>query len=280
MIDNNEYPNTEEGRKQAAGHCYSLYDSWKEKLTSTEMKGISFDKIGFNASKIVEEEIDGSKFDVVELTAAVGDIFFQETFVPKEVLKQLATGWNGTVHDLSHLGTNYPNGAYGSRENIDYIVGYNNDSYWDEMSNSVKMKAYIAHDAPKYNAWKNYMNICRITGNTPNVSMAVTPAVFRYMNIKDLPMGVNIPQKYVRNNKVRALAGGIPHAITTCLTGKCDDKAGCGIAAAILKDCSSGSCDINDDEPPEKEGSDKTGEKTPLTKQAKFLKMIKEADKK
>jgi len=124
------------------------------------------------------------------------------------------------------------------------------------------------------------MNICRITGNTPNVSMAVTPAIFKYVNIKDLPMGVNIPQNYARNKRVRALAGGTPYAVTTCLTGKCDDKAGCGINAAILKDCSSGNCDINNDEPPKKEGSDNIGEKPPLTKQAKFLKMIKEADKK
>ena len=218
------------------------------------MKGMLFDKISFNASKIIEEEIDGKKFDVVELTAAVGDIFFQETFVPKEVLRQMATGWNGTIHDLSHLGTSYPNGAHGSRENLDYIVGFNNDAHWDDTTNSVKMKAHISHDAPKYSAWKNYMDICHITGKKPNVSMDVSPVIFKAMNTKDLPVGLMIPQRHVRNGKVRALAGGTPFAVTTCLAGKCDDKAGCGIDASASDDCGSGNCDINEIEIKAEEG--------------------------
>ena len=254
MIDNGEYPNTEQGRKQAAGHCYSLYDRNKE------ANGMSLDNIPFLASKIIE----GKDEDIVELTAAVGDIFYQETFVSKEVLKQLAPLWNSTVHDISHMGTHYPNGVMGFRENLDYIIGYNDDSHWDEKTNSVKMKAHISHNAPKYNVWKNYMDICRKTGKIPNVSMDVTPAKFGAMKVKDLPAGVIAPTRYVRSGKVRALTGGVPYAVATVLTGKCDDAAGCGISATGEDDCSSGKCNLENEK-----------EVIPLTKTAKFTKMVK-----
>jgi len=38
MIDNKEYPNTEQGRKQAAGHCYSLWRRSKQPKSSVKYK--------------------------------------------------------------------------------------------------------------------------------------------------------------------------------------------------------------------------------------------------
>ena len=210
----------------------------------TEMKGIVLDEITFNANAVAEEEVGGRMYDVIDITAAVGDIFYQDTFVSKETLKNIAQGWNGTVHDLSHLGTACPNGAMGFRENLDYVVGFNADSHWDDKTNSVRMKTYIAHDAPKYSTWKNYVDICRMTNRKPNVSMDVTPAKFKAMDIKDIPAGVVVPHQYVRNGKVKALESGVPQAVATCLAGKCNDKDGCGIDAAFFENCDSGNCDI------------------------------------
>jgi len=245
MIDNGEYPNTKEGRKQAAGHCHSIYDEHGSvkstvHIDSIDINGlqrISFQakhfvkcsSMGFlNTIKVESVEMDGKSFDKVELVAAVGDMFYQNVYVPANVLEAVAKEWNTSIHDISHMATNYPAGFF-QQENIEWVVGFHKESFYDSKIKGVRMNAYINKASPKYRAWRNYIDICSASGRIPNTSM-MGWASFGMMDAKELPKGTKIPEGAKDDNgNVYYLKELHPVAVTTCLRGKCNDSDGCGV---------------------------------------------------
>jgi hypothetical protein len=292
LIREGKHPNTKKGRKQAAGECYGIYDNWKkkqkkQKSTREELINAGYVPIVFHnivgqqelfrydeemmiAAEINTEEIEGIKHDVVEIIAAMGDMFYQRVFVSKELLKKIATKWNGTIHDISHLATNY--GLFGT-ENLEWVVGFHKKAKYDNSLGGVRMTAYISHDSPKYKAWRNYVDICKAADRTPNTSI-YGYAKYGMLDASELPKGTKIPEgaKDSQGNVIY-LKDLQPAAVTTCLRGKCDDKDGCGIESVNVNDCNSGSCNTSlksEDEIKNK------GENTP---ESKFFKMLKEVEK-
>jgi hypothetical protein len=190
----------------------------------------------------IEKIQDGElvrRYDVVDAIAAVGDRFYGELYVPADTLKASAMMWNQTYNDISHLGTMFPAGM-SAVENIEYITGYNTDAVYDEAGKAIKVKMHINHDAPKYNVWKNFMDINKDSKRVPNVSIF---GFYKAKNIRKntLPSGTYIPISASHSEYVVAMTDMIPVAITTCLRGKCDDKAGCGISTGF-QDNSSCEC--------------------------------------
>ena len=141
----------------------------------------------------------------------------------------------------------YPAGK-SSVENMEYITGYNSDSFFDESINAIRVKMHISHDSPKYNVWKSYMDISKDANRIPNVS------IFGFYTAKAikkslLPAGTIIPKTLSKKDYIIAMTDIIPFAITTCLKGKCDDVAGCGISTGFTDDgnpcdCTTGVCEI------------------------------------
>ena len=206
-------------------------------------------------SDISEEfESDGEhvrRYNVVDAVVAVGDRFYGNMYVPSSVLKVSANQWNSTYNDISHLGTMYPAGM-GSVENMEYITGYNSDAGFDEAINAVRVKMHINQNSPKYNVWKSYMDISKDAKRVPNVS------IFGFYKSKAIrrsviPSGTVIPESALHGEYVVAMAELIPFAITTCLKGKCDDVAGCGISTGFTDDGKSCDCTTGVCIPPEKE---------------------------
>ncbi len=204
-----------------------------------------------STSEMVSEiQNDGQSiraYTVVDAVAAVGDMFYGNLFVASDVLRSTAHLWNSTFNDISHLGTMYPAGM-ASMENMEYITGYNSDGKYDENINAVRVKMHISHESPKYQAWSSFMNISKDAKRTPNVS------IFGFYKAKaihkrEIPSGVVIPDSAKHGDYVIAMSDMIPFAVTTCLRGKCDEVAGCGISTGFTKegeecDSTTGVCDI------------------------------------
>jgi hypothetical protein len=260
-------------------HCEGLWNN-RNKEASSDMKerkdvAESLQNIGYKPialtstaigiGKIFEgtivmsdmtEEIktDGeriTKYIIVDAIAAVGDRFYGNLFVPSSTLRASAHLWDSTYNDISHLGTMYPAGM-SSVENLEYITGYNSDSSFDNSINAVRVKMHINKDSPKYNVWKNFMDINKDAKRIPNVSIF---GFYRSeaMKRKELPSGIYIPDDVKHGEYVVAMTDIIPFAITTCLKGKCDDKAGCGISTGFKEDGTPCDCTNNLCIPPIKE---------------------------
>jgi len=173
-------------------------------------------------------------YTIVDVIAAVGDRFYGNMYVPADTLRASAKMWDSTYNDISHLGTAYPAGM-SAVENIEYITGYNSDAYYDESVNAVRVKMHINHNAPKYQVWKSFIDINKDANRIPNVSIyGFYKAKSMKRNI--LPGTVVVPEIIKNSDYIVAMSDIIPVAITTCLRGRCDEKAGCGISIGYIED--------------------------------------------
>lgn len=244
-------------RDHLIAHCAGLWNKYKghsnavEEILANGYIPVSFsaDCLSYFSSnkgiislsdmtiKTITEHDETREYTVVDAIVAVGDRFYGNIYVPSEVLKFTAHLWESTYNDISHLGTLYPAGL-SSVENIEYITGYNSDSFFDESVNGVRLKMHISHNAPKYNVWKSFINITKDAKKIPNVSIFGF-SKFKTISKNKLPSGTVIPESLSNSNYFVVMAEIIPVAVTTCLKGKCDDSAGCGISTAF---CESGKC--------------------------------------
>lgn len=219
----------------------------KANLKSDDI-GILIGKQG-SLSATETEARDG--FITVEAVACKGDFFLGNIFVPKEELIKCAEKWNGTFHDISHLGTDYPAGM-GATENIEYLIGYNDSASYDSNTNELKMKAHINTNAPKYAAWKSFYDICKAANRIPNVSIFAFIRK-RVVRASALPSNVVVPEAMKNSGFVIAAYDIMPVALTTCLRGKCNDTNGCGIGISANNDsCGCDACN-QEIETPKKE---------------------------
>ena len=201
-----------------------------------------------DGESIKTTEINGIKYDVVEIVAAVGDIFYQNVFMPMATIKKASTKWNKSIHDFSHLATGYPTGDFKEVERVDFVVGFHKKAHFDKSIGGAKMMAYVSHQAPQYRAWRNYIDICRAAGTIPNTSLNGM-ARFGMMDVKELPSGVKVPKDAVDSQgNVVYVKELYPNAVTTCLRGKCDDKDGCGVDVSNSCNCDSVSCSNEENE--------------------------------
>ena len=204
----------------------------------------------------VEKKDDGRIYTVVDAVAAVGDRFYGNVYVPSDILRATSNQWNSTYNDLSHLATMFPAGL-GATENLEYITGYNSDGMFDESINAVRIKMHINQAAPKYQAWKNFVDVSRDAGRTPNVSIFGF-AKYKAVKPENMSMNSKVSKDKLANGYVIVLSDIIPFAVTTCLKGKCDEAAGCGINQSmskfkktdwtkIVNTCGTGTCENEDD---------------------------------
>jgi hypothetical protein len=252
------YLENNEGKdhKQAVAQCINMYKEWREKNKATadyyESKG--YKPVVFVGSEVSIDnnvkEINGVKYDVVKAVAAKSNIFYQNVWVNDSVLRNSVSQWEGTYNDFSHMATDYPHPFYPTGvENIEYITGFNSKGEYDESIGGVTVEMNISHNAPKYSAWKSFYDITLAAGKIPNVSIFGF-ANYKVIETKELPSGTVIPKGVSFNDKVVAMTEFKPIALTTCLKGKCDDKAGCGIISAY--NCTDGKCNIKINQQEEK----------------------------
>ncbi|RLG44657.1 MAG: hypothetical protein DRN81_04015 [Thermoproteota archaeon] len=207
------------------------------------------------------------KFEMKEsrAVALVGDRFYHGTFFPASELEKAHKKWENTLHDINHQGTTDARGMMVSA-NILYFVGYNDNVTYDAETKSMSMNVNICENTHYANAWKGYIELCKKSGQTPNVSVSFR-AQIKSIKVSDLPAGVNYEQYGLsENDEVRCIYDVQPDALSTVFKGACSDKDGCGI----------GKCNMEEvvDENPE-EGTNVETEEI-ARKRAEIIKWLKE----
>lgn len=163
------------------------------------------------------------------MTIVVGNRFMHGIWISASEIKQIYKGWNGTLHDINHMGSGYMAGFSVVPSDISYIVGYQDSLTFDESTNEVKANLHIEKNAPKFNVWKNYMDICAKINRIPNVSMFVYGKI-KYVQASEMPMECNYKENgFSENDLIPCMIDILPYMVSTVTRGTCDDKKGCGI---------------------------------------------------
>jgi hypothetical protein len=167
--------------------------------------------------------------------ALIGDRFYQGKFFPAEELEKAYKQWEGTLHDINHMGTHYPTG-FTVTPNILYFVGYNSNVTFDKETKSMSMDVNIVDTTYLASSWRGYVQLCEESNQTPNVSVAFLARV-KTVRASDLPKGVDYKsQGYSAEDEVMYIHDIKPQALSTVLKGACDDQQGCGINHECNKD--------------------------------------------
>ena len=223
------------------------------------------EKINLNADCEECEE----RFEMKEsrAVALIGDRFYHGSFLPASELEKAASKWENTLHDINHQGTTDARGMMVSA-NILYFVGYNDNVTYDAETGSMSMNVNICENTHYANAWKGYIELCKKSGQTPNVSVSFR-AQMKTMKVSDLPAGVNYEQYGLSKDDLVSCIHDIhPDALSTVFKGACSDKDGCGI----------GKCHNEEevvDEIPEEDNIDVETEAI-ARKRAEIIKWLKE----
>lgn len=240
-------------KKQAAGKCGGMYDTWKKKQKrSNSMEyeegreyPFKFDCPTVDFKFDADGKFMSSNDKGYNMVVAIGNRFMNGIYVSNKVLRECHKGFNNTPHDMNHMGTGYQASMFTRvPANISYVVGYQDDLKFDNASGEIRATTHISETAVRYAEWKSYVDICAKMGRTPNVSMFATGKV-EYIEARKLPKGSHYGKHgYAAGDLVPCMAELNPVAVSTVFTGACSDKDGCGLANT----CEDGNCNLNEEE--------------------------------
>lgn len=171
-----------------------------------------------------DEEPQGKKTNMI---AVIGDRFMNGGFLPNDVLQKSYKQWNGTLHDINHMGTS--TGFFLIQTDITYFVGYHKNVKFDKNTKAVSMELVI-HNRTKFaEAWQAYVELCELAGQIPNVSVTYF-AERKFVPTSELPKEADWKKEgYGKDDLIPVLTNIIPFCVSTVLQGRCGDKDGCGL---------------------------------------------------
>jgi hypothetical protein len=144
------------------------------------------------------------------------------------------------------MGTSYPDTVYPfKRQNIDYIVGYQNNAFANDQTKEISMNVNINKNSPKYASWKSFVDINKEANKIPNVSMSIM-ARSKRIRAKDLNFDAS-SYGFKDDDMIDCLYDIYPKALTTCIEGECNSTKGCGLAVNHECDdckCEDGKCKV------------------------------------
>jgi len=170
--------------------------------------------------------------------AIVGDKIIKGNFMPAVELKKSAEAWNGTLHDINHMGTTRITAMsmYGmTGSDIRYFVGWQDNIQYDEESKSVSMDIHIDENTMYGKTLKSFIELCDKAGKVPNVSISFF-AKRRQEYVKNLPIDYEA-YGLDPEDKISYIYDIHPRALSTVLEGACSDKDGCGISKQQENNC-------------------------------------------
>jgi hypothetical protein len=225
---------------EAAAHCHGMYKQHKEKGTQYIEKQMEFNFTFqlqiLDNNQVLDTETKSNKMKetdewvTLRATAVVGNRMMNGYFMSYSELKKSLDQWNGTLHDISHLGTSYPdNTPPFKRENIDYIIGYQSNAEANDKTKAITMDVNVYKKSEKYKSWRSFIDICEKANKTPNVSVSLN-ATPKAISVSKLEQTDREDYGFKGDETVISLCDIIPKALTTCIKGACDDKKGCGLA--------------------------------------------------
>jgi len=216
-------------------------DDKDEKETYKEFKfdAEAYYKFEFDGSDGYGESPDSDYTEFVEkatskegfnMVIAKGNMFMKGVYLSSKEMRMAHKGFNNTLHDLNHMGSGYMiSFLQVVPPDIAYIVGWQDDLSYNDATDEVRASVHIREQAPKYNDWKNYIEISEKIGRMPNVSMVVY-AKIEYVEARELPKGCGYGKAgYKAGDFVPCMVDIQPFMVATVTQGACNDKDGCGI---------------------------------------------------
>jgi len=161
------------------------------------------------------------------MIAVIGDRFMNGGYLSKEVLEASYKKWNGTLHDINHMGTS--TGFFLMQSDITYFVGYHSNVQYDKETGEVSMELNIEDSTAFAEKWRGFIKLCESAGQIPNVSVTYF-GKRDWITASNLPKGVPWKKEgYTKDDLVPVLTEITPVCVSTVLKGRCNDKDGCGI---------------------------------------------------
>jgi len=223
--------------EQAVAQCHGMYKQHKEKGTQYDSKGRTSLTLSLSCDKALEwhppEPVDlqlGKPEDLGDYlrynsVCLIGDRIYKGKYLSGSEIQAAFLSMDGKDHDLNHWSTNYLDG----NPNVEYIVGHQKNTRYDPLSKRMTTEIFINKKAPHYPGWQNYVDNCKATGRTPNVSVSFWKSE-KMMNTNDLPPSINLDAYGLQKNTMIPSLFDIEfRALATVIQGACDDKQGCGI---------------------------------------------------
>jgi len=219
-----EHPSWSRDKVVAVCHEY-----WKRRHKKNEE--MFTDEAQFTVIPIKELESEEAENPVQtgtkNMIAIIGDRFMNGGFLSAEVLEKSYKKWNGTLHDINHMGTS--TGFFLMQTDITYFIGYHTNVKFNTETKEVSMELNVEPDCEFTTAWTAYVKLCERAGQIPNVSVT-------YYGKRDFILASNLPKNvpwkkegYGEDDLVPVLTEITPVCVSTVLQGRCNDKDGCGL---------------------------------------------------
>ena len=203
MIDHKEYPNNSEGRKQAAGHCYSIYDTWnKDKKQEDEKIKREYITMSFQlVQKKQVKESDG--FELDNCVMLVTDtITGNRTYFPHEEVEKAVDYWDGLPINLNH-----------ELDDIRTIVGHLEDVRLED--NRLLCRPVFDEGTKEYDTAMGFIKSRFSAGDYPNVSVGLWAS--------------STMETIDEEKDVKVLRSHEPDHLALVVKGSCNPDLGCGI---------------------------------------------------
>jgi len=221
-----EHPDWADDKVQAV--CYNIWNRKhkNEEMFSSEAQFMFVPTKQHKTLTLLNAEntdANGNK----RMIAVIGDRFMNGGFLSKEVLEKSYKKWNGTLHDINHMGTS--TGFFLMQSDITYFIGFHKNIQYNKETGEVSMELETEPSCKYYQAWEAYIKLCERAGKIPNVSVTYF-AKRSWITASELPS--NVPWKkagYNKDDLVPILDEITPVCVSTVLQGKCNDKDGCGL---------------------------------------------------
>ena len=243
-----EHPSWSDKKVKAV--CYDIYER-KHNYDHMIANGYQLftDSADFEIIKTTEEiesknaEAPTTVNNTRRIVAIYGDRFMNGGFVSESELKKCYKQWEGTLHDINHMGTS--TGFFLMQQDITYFIGYHNNVKYDKTNKSVSMDLNVHMKTAFAEAWEAYVELCEMAGQIPNVSVTYYGKQ-DWISFENLPANVKEKAKaegYGKDDLVPVLNNIVPVCVSTVLRGRCNDKDGCGIRDTNSCGSDSDSCD-------------------------------------
>lgn len=204
--------------------CYDIYRR-KHKNADEEMFHDEAQLISVPIETQISEEGGMQQTGVKRMIAVIGNRFMNGGFLSTEELKKCYKQWEGTLHDINHMGTS--TGFFLAQTDIEYFIGWHSNVKIN--GDEVSMDLNIDDDTTHASGWKGYIGLCEKASKIPNVSVT-------YYGKRDFiiasKLPANVPWKkegFGKDDLVPILHDIRPVCVSTVLQGRCNDRDGCGI---------------------------------------------------
>jgi hypothetical protein len=217
-------PKSENDRKQATAVCYN---QWRNRKMNRELYSFDIENDGaikWSQPIYMFSEGETENFIKCGSTCLIGDRFYKGKFLAFSEIEKAYLSMNKAFHDINHWGTTHP---LTGQPNLEWIIGYQDGTTINKTTKQMTTDIYINKSAPKFDVWKNYVDICKKANRVPNVSVSFW-ADMKEIPAKDLPVNCS-EYGYNDDDIVQYLHNIEFQALSTVFRGACDDKTGCGI---------------------------------------------------